>query len=137
MDRLMELETWTFFNIFSPVYLVPKPQLKYMLNGQVRVIWREEVTTDFNYKANICHISLITSMNIANPYSCPQFQAMTSCTVKNDSDMNIQQCTMQVSQYFEYTVYLNANHQSCQLRGEEVKIRPSLRSEFIKLSASV
>ena len=106
---------------------VPKPQLKYMLGGQVRVIWREKVNSHFNYKAHICHISLITSMNIANPYSCPQFQIMTSCTVKNDSDMNIHQCTMQVSQYFEYTVYLNANHQNCQLRGQQVKIRPSLR----------
>jgi hypothetical protein len=39
---------------------------------------------------------------------------------------------MEVSQYFKYTVYLSADHQGCQLRGGEVKIRPSLSSKYLK-----
>ncbi|CAB3990912.1 Hypothetical predicted protein [Paramuricea clavata] len=100
---------------------VPKPQLKYMLNGQVHVIWQEK-TSGFNYTAYSCHTSLMSFLNIPYPNSCPQFHPIVSCNVTRD----VHQCSMEVSQYIEYTVYLSADHQGCQLRGGEVKIRPSL-----------
>jgi hypothetical protein len=99
-----------------------------MLSGQVYVIWQEEKTSGFKYTAYSCHTSLMSFLNIAYPNSCPQFQPIVSCTVTRD----VHQCSMEVSQYFKYTVYLSADHQGCQLRGGEVKIRPSLSSKYLK-----
>ncbi len=95
------------------------------------MIWQEKNTAGFNYTAHTCHTSLMSNLNVTN--SCPQFQAMTTCTAtKNDLNITVHECSMRVSDNIEYTVYLSANHLRCQLRGKEVKIKPRLSSKYLK-----
>lgn len=106
---------------------VPKPQLKYMLSGEVYVIWREDRSVGFNYTAHMCCTKLQSHQNFACPNTCPQFKALTNCNPGGSGSSSKQrQCNMSVSQYFTYTVYLSGDHQRCQLKGKFAKIWPRL-----------
>ncbi|CAB3994053.1 Hypothetical predicted protein, partial [Paramuricea clavata] len=110
---------------------VPKPQLKYLLSGHLHVIWQENETIGYNYTAQLCCSKLWPFPYSGCPNTCPQFQAMTSCTsAGSGSDSKSRQCSMMVYEYFEYTVYLSGKQHGCQLMGKMVKIRPRLRIAY-------
>ena len=117
-------------NQFSFLFIVPTPQLKYLLSGHLHVIWQENETIGYNYTAHICCSKLWPFPYSGCPNTCPQFQAMTSCTsAGSGSDSKSRQCSMMVYEYFEYTVYLSGKQHGCQLMGKMVKIRPRARSK--------
>ena len=107
---------------------VPTPQLKYMLSGQLHVIWQENETIGYNYKAHSCCSKRLPYSYSGCQDSCPQFHAISSCMTANSStDTNVRQCSMRVFEYFEYTIYLSGEEHGCELTGKMIKIRPRLR----------
>ena len=124
-----------FYRFF--LFLVPKPQLQYMLGGSVHVTWQEGIGAALNYTAHVsCYASFRSYPNIAQLNSCPQLQVLTSCSTTRQKNSSEHHCRFPGAQYFEYRVYLSGVSRGCQLTGEQVKIRPRMSSEYMWPSVS-
>ena len=103
-----------------------------MLSGHLHVIWQENET--IGYKAHICCSKLLSYSYSGCSDTCPQFQAISSCTTaSNGSGTKSRQCSMRVFEYFEYKIYLSGEQDGCELTGKMIKIRPRLRCKYNSL----
>lgn len=102
---------------------VAKPEVKYMLSGELHVSWSKKKAVG-NYSVNVCCKKPPVAYTATCSHVCPSYKTVQNCLLKTNAYPVKHHCSILVYQYINYSIFLTAQFQGCQIRSDVVRITP-------------